>query len=458
MSRVIGIALLLGLLLARLSASPVHAPVVDDAAPALASLDAADTPRTGHLPAAHLPVGNLLAGNVPTRDAVERTRKSGSDSGTSISSILINPVRPIAPASTLPTGNRFDRTEGYDFIFRLRSQMGLPPLAVSPRIEAAATGHSRYLALNELSSHNQRASDPHFTGVDACARMASAGFPAPPCGEVTSNTMTLWSGVVNLFDAPFHRFAYLDASWSELGMGAWPFVSNALNSRTTTTINFGGQSNEPPSDARLVVFPYPGQTDAPTHWEVNEEPNPAPDLAFQVVGYPMTIQSPEGTLLRISHLRVVDANGAPVTGRLIDEIPATRQRLRNTAIWLPMAPLAAGSRYAVELVGAVDGRGVVMEWSFQTLQPTALRLDVNTPRLLPNGSVIAQSSNGTGRTRLHIAQYSLGALQGGVVQAQWLNDETLRVVRNGAACAGCVIELQASDVSGQVVRQTIELP
>lgn len=288
-----------------------------------------------------------------------------------------------APAPPLATGNL--AVDGLRWLNYRRARMGLSALTQNAALGQISASHPAYLAANQSCQshgHRQIPGLPGFSGADPFVRMANVGFAANPRSEnMTLSRFNEGADKIDaLIDAPYHRLTQLGAfaqagAGSSFVAGANPqldgyyFVANFAGSVT----RWGLSANQ------VVVVPAPGQPQAPTSWRVLETPNPLPDFTGQVVGYPLSILAEPDSKLVVTAFTLTDDRSAYVNGRLIATWVDLGQSLGNYAVWIPLAPLAAGTRYTAHASGGLDGALMDLRWSFTTAPFKALAITGRQP-------------------------------------------------------------------------------
>ena len=250
-----------------------------------------------------------------------------------------------------------------------RSTLGLPPLRLDPRLCAAARAHSDYLEKNGLLAHDQRPDRPGYLAGRPAERRAVFGYAGGCYENIGQGSPTVEQAVRDLFDAPYHRLAFLQPGSPDFGAGT-------VGDRTTLEV---GTTN----DSGVVVYPGDGQRNVPTRWEGNELPDPLrlhPGRA--PVGYAITFFhfSPQGGRVRVTQARLTNGQGAPVPIYL--NTPENDDELKNGALLIPRQPLLPGGSYKVAVTATTEtGESLSRTWSFTTsgerqLAEAPLPLDV----------------------------------------------------------------------------------
>lgn len=258
-----------------------------------------------------------------------------------------------------------------------RQASGLPGLALSPALQAAAQAHADFMDATGHYGHDEPdASDPRFTGDDALARILAAGYPADlgahrldeaiafaDGGMSAPGAVDLWISTV------YHRLPLLHPLATEVGLGIrGSYAVAVVVGRWDTSQSEGGGS--------LIwgLYPAEGQSGIPVSLDSDREsPDPAPEDG--VVGFPVTASfgapawgedpsDPYALEVDLGRSGIQDAAGRPVRILLLE--PGADPHMLDAVALLPIEPLAAGARYRVTLGVAVAGEELDLDWSFVT--------------------------------------------------------------------------------------------
>jgi uncharacterized protein YkwD len=252
------------------------------------------------------------------------------------------------PASSFAAAYAFEATNA------IRAEMGMPPFLIDDRISAAAAAHSRYQLLNRGTGHYEVAGKPGFTGVAPWDRIQKFGYPGVCYEGACGHEMDPRRAIRLLFDAPYHRIAFLQPGSPPIGIG---FEAGAL------TVDYAVSTEE-----GVGMSPAPGQRGVPTAWDGNESPCPLRiHGASGAVGYPIVFSwfSPRIESISISSMKLISPAGSPVPAYV--NTPENDAELRFAGVITPMAKLRANTCYTVR-VQATTQRGVKINrtWSFTT--------------------------------------------------------------------------------------------
>lgn len=263
----------------------------------------------------------------------------------------------------------------------IRRSLNLPPFRPDAALNAAAQAHSTYVTRNRRGGHFQQEDLPGFVGISPADRIGAFGYPG---GEIAENvgvgSVSVSNAVTGLFDAPYHRLPFLHPGAMLLGVGY--SAGEGRSNPPCLTMEFGMPDTY---DEATVLYPRDGQTNVPTSWDGNENPNP---LRFYSsarrgvrVGYVISFsyfagRSPsrlrrsndedrKAIIVREATL-VREGDDTPVP--VYVNTPSSDEELDNTALLIPRAPLAPGTVYrvTVEATSAIDGRDISRTWRFTT--------------------------------------------------------------------------------------------
>lgn len=264
--------------------------------------------------------------------------------------------------------------EGIAALNRFRADVAVAELAPNLLLSQSAQAHANYLVRHDAFTHAEGKGKEGFTGASAWERAGYFGYFGP-VGEALSrfdpNPALAIDGLV---DAPYHRLDLLDPYHREAGIG---FAAAAAGAGMTV-INCG--SREMSGEERVLLYPYPGQTDAKAGWYEAENPNPLRSYGkeFIYAGYPVSLSIHGGRTaeLEVKSASLQDAAGNAVPCYIVD---SAREETAKTHVFLiPRAPLACGETYTAAITGVrVQANGerldFVRSWSFRTLARPEIR-------------------------------------------------------------------------------------
>lgn len=274
-----------------------------------------------------------------------------------------NGVPPSGGNAPTLTGNI--AVDGRNWIAYRRAQAGVPAVAENAQINNAALGHSEYLRVNNLMSHDQTPGRPGFTGANLRERLIAAGYTLPDngfaYGEVISGTNNR-SGFFmaeELITAIYHRFVMFEPMFREIGTGA----ATSSSGYNYFTADFATRGGFGPGIARgtIATWPFNGQTEVvPNFFSDTEEPDPVPTA--NEVGYPISVHANLDAAVTVQSFTVRPRGGANLQVQRVDP----NSNPRTAAAIVPLSPLRSATTYEVNFVGTVNGSPVTRDWTFTT--------------------------------------------------------------------------------------------
>ncbi|MEJ7808234.1 MAG: CAP domain-containing protein, partial [Telluria sp.] len=258
-------------------------------------------------------------------------------------------------------------TDGLNWLNYRRAQAGVSVLTRNSLIDTAATGHSNYQRLNQVT-HVQEVGKSGFTGVRLLDRLQAVGYATPSYfyGEVISAS-TSTSGVYlaeELITAIYHRFAIFEPRFKEIGAGS---VTNA-SGYTIFTTNFAANNGYGPGIGKtnIVTWPVNGKTGIVTNFFSDfEEPDPVDNL--NEVGYPISVHADADVSLTVTSFTIRPRGGTDLSVKLLSAAADPQKTTTRSAVAIvPLTVLAANTVYDVSFSGAADGTPVSKSWSFTT--------------------------------------------------------------------------------------------
>lgn len=234
-----------------------------------------------------------------------------------------------------------------------RANLGLAPMVLEPRLDAAALAHANYLARNHRTGHFEKEGEPGFVGATPEDRLEAFGYCGGSWECVTYNSGGVADSVRDLFNAPYHRIPFLQP-------GTVPFGSGFAGKNLSMKFGDNGESD-------TQVSPGANQTGTPTSWDGNESPNPLrmhPD-AGSIVGYPLVFGyfSAEEPTISLVNASLVQG------GRSVDcfvNSPDNDDHLQGAVLVIPKKPLLPNTTYSAHVEVKVGRKTVSRDWSFTT--------------------------------------------------------------------------------------------
>lgn len=286
------------------------------------------------------------------------------------------------PASAYAAGSA--QKSGFDLLNAERSRCGFGLLRQNTQLDAAAADHSRWMALNQFSSHTQDGTRfPNgFTGRTAVDRATFRGYTNGFVGEEYVYASNLPDRLVEtgasrmrqLLNAPFHLSALMLPN-REVGFG---FVSRGSQGFTDNTRfltpyvvlparKFADGSADVASN-QVVTYPCEGTTGV-FPGLFGEEPNPLPgrDLATNPAGHGILVRTRINTALFItsSSIREVGTStNLAIAATLTKDSPIPV--ITGAAVIIPDKPLKDNTSYTVTITGEANQMPFTRTFTFTT--------------------------------------------------------------------------------------------
>lgn len=253
--------------------------------------------------------------------------------------------------------------EAFNEINRIRQASGLQPYKIDPFLSKSAESHAKYLTTHvKTASHDQVSGKSGFTGATYRDRAKSAGYTINSGSEAVGyGNVAIKRQVSDLIEGIYHRETILNSLYDTVGIGT---NGNAFVVVVDDKDNFGDE---------VVMYPYNGQKDAPTLFDVKEKPDPLAKYGVKTSGY-MISYSPKETLGWFGGhtMTLKDSRGTNVALQNKNNEP---DKNVNTLYIVPKAELKKGEKYTVNVTYvAMDDKKYNHSWSFTTAgtstQPT----------------------------------------------------------------------------------------
>jgi len=114
----------------------------------------------------------------------------------------------------------YEEVEGLNYLNAIRAQMSLRPFVFSTELNIAAKAHSDYLDANDILSHYEDSDNTLFYAEWPVDRAVKAQYAARYVSEnAAAGQMDVESAIDGLFTAIYHRLAFMDPQWDEIGIG-----------------------------------------------------------------------------------------------------------------------------------------------------------------------------------------------------------------------------------------------
>ncbi len=250
---------------------------------------------------------------------------------------------------------------GLAHLNRYRNLAGMTQFTSNSNLNKAAQNHASYQVTNNLYTHYEQSSHVGFSGKTPFDRDLEAGYSH---GDISEN---IYAGDVTpersmdiLFSNIYHRLAFLDFGFDEIGFGMQS--SESYDFKKVYTYEMGRENLRSFNDAqnpKVVLWPYENQQDVmPVFYE--ERPDPLPECS--VSGYPISMQfnpSKNGKIVVESFKLYDDVDKEIIDTVLLD--------LKSDFVLMPLTRLEWGSTYHVSAQYHEDGgEPQLIEWDFTT--------------------------------------------------------------------------------------------
>ena len=294
-----------------------------------------------------------------------------------------------------------DRSTVLVYLNQIRQQAGLAPFQKNSELEKAAGNHASYLKLNNIASHFEQKGQPGFTGRSPDDRSVYTGYASR---AVTENFSLGQHGAVKsvdgLMSAIYHRFAFLDFTKDEVGIGInkgrsghnyvykmgnrqlMRFCANSVhategliyadvckhNQKVSAQQYDKLMSDIEKQNPTMITWP-PDQSENNPVVFYEEFPDPLPDRS--VSGYPVSIQLNPYYYRRVKILRfkLFDQQ----SGREINPVRLLTKKLDpNKLLTLyqfalfPLERLKWNRWYRAEVFFLANGKRLSHKWVFKT--------------------------------------------------------------------------------------------
>ena len=268
--------------------------------------------------------------------------------------------------------------EAFNEINRIRQATGLQPYKIDPFLSKSAESHAKYLVTHVKStSHVQTSGKSGFTGVDYKDRAKAAGYTINSGTEAVSYmtssygaSLNVKRGIANFIEAIFHRKTILGSQYDTVGIG--------INGGAFVIV----VDNSDGSEGTAYMYPYNGQKDAPTLFDVKEKPDPLAKYGIKTSGY-MISYNPKVALSWFSDniMTLKDSKGTSVALHNKNNVADTDG---NIVYIVPKAELKRGEKYTVNVTYVdIDENKHTHSWSFTTestgTQPSTPTTPVKPP-------------------------------------------------------------------------------
>ena len=262
---------------------------------------------------------------------------------------------------------------GLEQLNQYRNLAGLTGFSINKSLTMVAQKHASYQIENNLYTHNE----PNKTLLQ---RAIEAGYTYT--GDISENiyagNVTPENSVDILFSNIYHRLAFLDFGFDEIGLGMG--TSQEYRYKKVYTYEMGRENTRSFNEnqnPKIVLWPYEDQQNVmPVFYE--ELPDPLPECS--VSGYPISIQfnPAKNGKIRLKSFTLYNDLDEVVDSKLLRR----DQHLSDKEfVLMPLSRLKWGTTYHVKAFYREDaGKTELLEWDFTT-------------RSLPEPYIIVEDTN-----------------------------------------------------------------
>ena len=245
--------------------------------------------------------------------------------------------------------------EALNEINKHRKATGVQPYKIDPFLSKSAESHAKYLTTHvKGTSHSQTAGKSGYTGKDFTERAKAAGYTIIDGSEAVSygTSMDIERHISGFIEAIFHRDTLLSSHYDSVGIG---IQGGALVIVVNNSGNASGTS---------YAYPYNGQKDAPTLFDVNEKPDPLAKYGVKTSGYMISYSTSILSNREGNKMILKDSKG-----NIVPTFNKNNEPDRDGLVLyiVPKKELNRGEKYTVELT-YTDRKGTTENhsWSFTT--------------------------------------------------------------------------------------------
>ena len=261
----------------------------------------------------------------------------------------------------------------------IRLGSGAGSLSYNTLLEKAALKHEQYLEDVYEKFHvdlghtedNQNYPSPYYTAPRPYQRLSTVGYKnyaEEVISYAVGNMLPNWrieDSIDNLLTAIYHRFALLNPSFDEIGLGGIygtdtykAFVH--MIGKSTTAYEKQKNADE------MIVYPYPNQSNVfPVFYE--EYPDPLPDYTMSGNPVSVTFNSALVQSVSVISFKLFKGSEEVTNVRLMDKSNDPNNEFTDYQFALfPLDVLESGMLYTVKLDYIVDGTQKHKEWQFTT--------------------------------------------------------------------------------------------
>lgn len=239
---------------------------------------------------------------------------------------------------------------------QIRDALGLPHVEPDAALSAAAEGHAHYMKESGHVDHQESYRVASWFGYSLEDRLFAYGY----CGSAAEdigflNRKSVTDTVHALFDAPYHRMAFMQPGPIRLGAGV-------DEGRVALEFEMNQQEG-------ITTSPVDGQSDVPQSWDGFETPCPLRMHGGQATcGYPILLAGfgPLEARVKSGTMTLTGPSG------LVDcwlNTPENDDHLGSGLLLIPQKPLIPGTYGVDATVQLASGVKKTVHWSFKVRTP-----------------------------------------------------------------------------------------
>lgn len=260
--------------------------------------------------------------------------------------------------------------EGFAYLNLLRNFTGLIKFSKNLDLEAVAQNHARYQVSNNLYTHYERSSNLNFSGKTPLLRVLATDYPHTDIAEnIYAGDVTPKHSINILFSNIYHRLAFLDFGFDEIGLGM--HASQSYDFQKVYTYEMGRENSRSFNNIqnpKIVLWPYENQQNT---MPVFYEESPDPLQKCSVSGYPISIQfnPSKNGVIKMKSFKLYDDAFKEITNTVLLDAKTDPNGLLSTKefVLMPLSRLEWGNTYHVSAIYSEnEGDNQIKEWDFTT--------------------------------------------------------------------------------------------
>jgi uncharacterized protein YkwD len=262
---------------------------------------------------------------------------------------------------------------GLEHLNNLRNKAGMTQFTINSSLNRVAQNHALYQVDNNLYTHSEQSSNINFSGGTPSQRILNEGYPHKDISEnIYAGDVTPKRSIDILFSNIYHRLAFLDFGYDEIGLGTSSsddYIYKKVYTYEIGRANLRSFNNS--QNPKIVVWPYENQQNVlPVFYE--ENPDPLPECS--VSGYPVSLQfnPSQNGKIKIESFKLYDSKYKEIKDTVLLD-------LKSDFVLMPLKRLEWGSNYHVSVKYSEDGMPNLYEWEFATQSLPEPYFIVNNP-------------------------------------------------------------------------------